>query len=300
MVGNDVLPKKPTEFICEKCYFKSSNKKDFTRHTQTKKHFSNVNQCFSIQNTQKTPYECNCGKIYKDNSGLWRHKKKCLNDKTLTIQPNISQDVILDLIQDNKELKQLVIEQSKTILELAKNGLNNTNSHNNSHNKTFNLQFFLNETCKDAMNITDFVNSIQLQLPDLETVGELGFVNGISNIIIKKLNTLDFTQRPMHCTDKKREVIYVKDENKWEKDNDSKDKLRGAIKTIAHKNTRLLKEYREKHPDYNNTYSNKSDKYNHLVIEAMGGKGDDDFDKQTKIIQQISNRIVIEKENLLL
>ena len=133
-----------------------------------------------------------------------------------------------------------MIEQQNMMLEVIKNGTNNNNNNTtNSHNKAFNLQFFLNETCKDAMNIMDFVDSIKLQLSDLERVGELGFVDGISNIIVKNLKELDVTERPIHCTDKKREVLYVKDEDKWEKD-DEKNKIKKAIKRVANKNIRLL------------------------------------------------------------
>ena len=162
------------------------------------------------------------------------------------------------LIHDNKELRNLLLEQCKEkdefknmMMKVLENGTHNTTNntnHTNSHNKAFNLQFFLNETCKDAMNIMDFVESIQLQLSDLENVGELGYVEGISNIIVKNLKELGVTQRPVHCTDKKRETIYIKDENKWEKD-DEKNKIRKMIKRVASKNQRLLLKFKELHPD---------------------------------------------------
>jgi hypothetical protein len=174
------------------------------------------------------------------------------------------------------------------------NSHNNTNNTNNSHNKTFNLQFFLNETCKDAMNITDFVDSIKLQLNDLIKVGEIGYVEGISNIITKNLNALDVTQRPVHCTDKKREVLYVKDENKWEKEDEDKNKIRKVIKRVMIKNQRLLPEYKEKYPDYNKSSSKISDQYNTIIIESMGGKGDNDFEKENKIIKNITKVTTID------
>ena len=178
---------------------------------------------------------------------------------------------------------------------MCKNGINNNNSNNNSHNKTFNLQFFLNETCKDAMNIMDFVDSIKLQLSDLEKVGKCGFVEGISNIIVQNLNSLDETKRPVHCTDSKREVMYVKDEDKWEKENETKVKLRKAIKNVAYKNTKMLSEFRTKHPDCLKSESKYSDKYNKLVMEAMGGKGDNDSEKEDKIIKNIAKEVTIDK-----
>jgi len=171
----------------------------------------------------------------------------------------------------------------------------NTNSLNNNNNKTFNLQFFLNETCKDAMNITDFVNSIKLQLSDVEKVGELGYVQGISNIITSNLQALDITQRPVHCTDKKRETMYVKDENKWEKDDDHNTKMRNVVKSVSNKNIRLLPQFKEKHPDYNDAESSNSDKYSKMVIEAMGGAGNNDTEKENKIIHNISKCITIDK-----
>jgi hypothetical protein len=197
------------------------------------------------------------------------------------------------LIKQNTQL----IQQNA---ELVKTGTNNTtisnNSHNtNSHNKTFNLQFFLNETCKDAMNIMDFVDSIKLQLSDLENVGKMGFVDGISNIIVKSLNSLDETKRPVHCTDTKREVMYVKDENKWEKENDNKPKIRKLIKHVTHKNTKLIKDFKAKYPGCEKSESKYSNSYDKLVIEAFGGKGDNDEEKENKIIKKISNVTTIDK-----
>jgi hypothetical protein len=141
----------------------------------------------------------------------------------------------------------------------------------------------------------DFVDSIKLQLSDLERVGELGFVEGISNIINSNLKALDVTQRPVHCTDKKREVLYIKNENKWEKENEDKTKIRKAIKHIAHKNSKLIPEFKEKHPDCGKSISKYCDQYNKLIIEAMGGQGDNDMEKEDKIIKKIANEVVIDK-----
>jgi len=203
-------------------------------------------------------------------------------------------ELINYLMKENQDFKNLILEIVK-----KDNTINNSNSnntiHTNSHNKTFNLQFFLNETCKDAMNIMDFVDSIKLQLSDLEKVGKIGYVEGISNIIIKNLNSLDENKRPVHCTDSKREVMYVKDEDKWEKENETKVKLRKAIKNVAYKNTKILSEFRQKHPDCLKSTSKKSDQYNKLVMEAMGGKGDNDSEKEDKIIKNIAKEVTIDK-----
>jgi hypothetical protein len=145
------------------------------------------------------------------------------------------------------------------------------------------------------MNISEFVESIQFQLSDLERLGEIGYVEGISNIIVKNLNKLDITKRPVHCTDKKRETMYIKDENKWEKDEEQK-KLRKMIKKVADKNARLLSKFTEKYPDYKNYYSTDSDKYSKIIVESMGGSGNNDLEKEDKIIRNIAKNVVVEKE----
>ncbi len=189
-------------------------------------------------------------------------------------------------MKENKEIKEMILEIVKngTIINGAMNNSHNTTTHTNSHNKAFNLNFFLNETCKNAMNITDFVDSIKLQLSDLIEVGELGYVEGISKIIVKNLNNLDETVRPIHCTDKKRETMYIKDEGEWTKEDEKKTKLKKVINKVADKNIRLLPTFREKYPEYKNSYSKTSDKYDKLVIEVM----ETDEEKKEKIIKNIS------------
>ena len=193
------------------------------------------------------------------------------------------------LIKENSDIKNMM-------MKVIENGTHNTNNtiQTNSHNKAFNLNLFLNETCKDAMNISDFLDSIQLQLSDLEKMEEIGFVQGISNIIIRNLNALDVSKRPIHCTDKKRETIYIKDQGVWEKDEENT-KIRGFVKKVAGKNARLLQVFKEKHPDYNQYHSKYSTQYNKLIIEAFGGKGDNDLEKEDKIIRNITKNIVVEK-----
>jgi hypothetical protein len=214
----------------------------------------------------------------------------------------ILSNLVLEVVKQNKELtlqnKELTNKIIESLNEVLKNGtsINNTNNNINSHNKTFNLQFFLNETCKDAMNMMDFVESIQLQLSDLEKVGELGYVNGISNIIVKNLKELDITKRPVHCTDKKREVMYIKDDNKWEKDDCDNKKMRKFIKKVANKNIRLLQNFKEAHPDCIHSDSHYSDQYNKIIVESMGGSGDNDAEKEDKIIRKIAKEVTIDKE----
>ena len=294
MVGNDFTPKLPLIFICENCHFNTCNKKDYNRHINTIKHLKIISQCFSIHNTPKTPYECSCGKKYVDNSGLWRHKKKCNEEKIKNSEnPDKKDELINYLIKENQEFKNLILEiVKKDTITNNNNNITNTNSHN----KSFNLNFFLNETCKDAMNIMDFVDSIKIQLSDLEKVGKNGFVEGISSIIVKNLNSLDESKRPVHCTDSKREVMYVKDEDKWEKENETNMKLRKAIKKVAFKNTKMLSEFRVKNPDCLKSTSKVSDQYNKLVFESMGGKGDNDSEKEDKIIKNIAKEVTIDSK----
>jgi hypothetical protein len=293
MFSNDFNPKKPLIFYCKKCDFDTCNKKDYTRHLKTKKHLSNDFQCIL---PKKTHYDCSCGKSYKDHSGLWRHKKKCpkinveLNDTIEDTNVELNdKDLILTLIQQNNELQ-------KQMLEVIKNGTNNT-VNNNSNNKTFNLQVFLNETCKDAMNIMDFVDSIKIQICDIESIGELGFVNGMSKLIIKNLNALAENMRPVHCNDPKRDSLYVKDANVWEKEDLDNKKIKKAIKYISHKNICAIPQWKAKYPDCIYSHSKKSDQYNHIVIEAMGGSGDNDAEKADKIVKKIAKEVTIDKNN---
>jgi hypothetical protein len=301
-------------FECKKCDYICFKKQHLKQHNMTNKHknqeFNHVENSFN-QNIKFTKLDCVCGKKYKDRTGLWKHKKICsfkeepeLNEKPiieLNNHPsdinNITPELILNIIQQNQEFKDLLIEQNKIIIEIAKNN-NTTNINNNSHNKTFNLQVFLNETCKDAMNIMDFADSIKLQLTDLENVGEQGFVNGISNIIIKSLQEMDVNLRPVHCSDLKREVAYVKENGKWEKDTPDNTLIKKAIKRVAHRNVRQIPEWRDKYPDCRFSDSKKSDQYNELIIEAMGGRGDNDAEKANKIVKKIIKNVVIDKNML--
>jgi hypothetical protein len=286
---------------CLFCDFKCCKLGDWKRHINTPKHTKEEERYKKIQkyttNTSKTSYgECSyiciCGKKYKHHSGLWRHKKEC-NMETLEKEESSDKDLIFMLLKENSELKNMVLDVCQKIQPLN----NTVNSHNvNSNNKTFNLNVFLNEHCKDAMNITDFVDSLKLQLSDLESVGKLGFVNGISNIIVKNLNSLEETKRPIHCTDSKRETIYVKDEDKWEKENEQNNKIRKVIKKVADKNMRLLPKFKEAHPDCIKSTSKYSDQYNKIIIEAMGGSGDNDLEKEDKIIRNIAKEVTIDKK----
>jgi len=302
------------KFCCELCNFKCFKKSNWLRHIARPKHQKavkdNIKDNKDNQKNALPDYVCECGKNYAHQSGLSRHKNagKCLPSHTPTFDDitdvKMLANLVIEVVKQNQEL---VVQNNETqkqnqeltnkLFEICKNGTTNNNTliNNNSHNKTFNLNVFLNENCKDAMNIMDFVDSLKLQLSDLENVGKLGFVQGISNIIVKNLKALDVHKRPVHCSDSKREVMYIKDEDKWEKENEERVKLRKAIKYIAHKNSKLIPEFRAKYPDCGKSDSMKSDQFNKLVIEAMGGAGDNDMEKEDKIIKKIAKEVLINK-----
>jgi hypothetical protein len=308
-----LVPKVPKKFHCICCHFNTSRFSQFQRHNDTEKHKRLQNTTNTTKKFQKVPnlkveitekkYECEfCNKKYMHHSSLWKHKQGCnefflseTEKKEPTSIAGVDPELLKFLLENNTEnIKNIVMEVCKQMQPNMSNS-HNTQTHTNSHNKTFNLQIFLNETCKDAMNLTDFINSIDLQLSDLESVGKLGFVNGISNILIKNLNAMDVTKRPVHCSDTKREVMYVKEDGKWEKDEEDNAKLRKAIKKLAFNNSKLLPVYRKKYPDCENPFSQKSDVYNKLVIEAFGGKNDD-LINENKIIKNVVKETGIDKE----
>ena len=288
-------PKIHQEYNCILCNYNTCSFKDYNKHLLTNKHINRTNLNILEQKNPKNPkeYKCDkCNKFYKARNSLWYHQQKCfesvVQSKKLTELDK--DDLIITLLKQNADL---IKGQQDMMIKLTENGINNhsNNTHTNSHNKAFNLNFFLNETCKNAMNITDFVDSIKLQLNDLMEVGEIGYVEGISKIIVKNLNNLDETERPIHCTDKKRETMYVKDEGEWNKEDEKKTKLIKAVKKVADKNIKLLPQFREKFPDYKNSYSKTSDKYDKIVVEVMMT----DDDKNEKIIKKISNATIISK-----
>jgi hypothetical protein len=282
-------------FSCLDCDYECCYVSDWSRHLLTSKHKRLSNAILKNEKNEflEQKIKCVCGNNYKHKSSYYKHKKKCefknsenINEKEIDIS---DQNLILTLIQQNNELQ-------KQMLEVIKNGTNINNTvNNNCHNKTFNLQVFLNETCKDAMNIMDFVDSIKIQLSDIESIGELGYVNGMSKLIIKHLNALDENMRPVHCSDPKRDSLYVKDKNVWEKEDPENKKIKKAIKYISNKNICALPEWRSKYPDCIYSDSLKSDQYNHIVLEAMGGSGDNDAEKADKIVKKIAKVVTIDK-----
>jgi len=309
--SNNFQPISSHNYICVKCRFYSSKKSNYDQHLMTRKHFLatgklEINQ---IQPKTASTFLCPlCSKAYKDKSGLWRHKKKCIAADHNDCEPNIydNDNTLKESIISDKELIMMLVKQNSQLMEVIKNGncnpVNNTNnSHNNtshSHNKTFNLQFFLNETCKDAMNIGEFVDSIKPQLADLEATGRLGYVEGISNIILNGLKTLNTQERPIHCSDQKREIIYIKNNNEWTKEEEDKPILTKAIKVIANENIKNISEWQKEHPDCTNAKSKKNDLYLKIVSNSMSGGTKEESNKNiNKIISNVSKQVVINKSD---
>jgi hypothetical protein len=241
-----------------------------------------------------------CGKKYKDNSGLWRHKKKCpksINDiKNQLDNEEKTQQLVEYLLKENSEFKQLMMEQNKHMVELAKNAGHNTTSNIVNNNQSFNLQFYLNETCKDAMNIMDFVGQLQVGISDLEETGRLGFAEGISKIFINGLKQININDRPIHCSDSKRETLYIKSNNEWNKECEDKLILTNALKHVAHKNMKQIGEWTKGHPEYNDPDSKENDRYLQIVSESMSGSTKEEMTKNyNKIIKNIVKETVIKK-----
>lgn len=298
--------KTPSPFECKKCDYICYKQNEWNRHIATRKHINIDTESVNINMQNKCKYICECGKEYAHRQSLSLHKKKCNTNMNMNMNMNKntnmnneelqhSNSIIFDIIKQNQEFKELIVEQNKKIIELSKNNSITTNTYNNltTNNNKFNLNFFLNEQCKDALNITDFMQSIKLSLTDLENMGTLGFINGISNIFVKELKQLDVYKRPIHCSDLKRETIYVKDENIWEKENEEKDKFKKAIKHVAHKNMKQIFEWADANPSCKKSESCKNDQYMQILSESMiSEEGDDQYNK---IIKNVAKEVMIDK-----
>uniref|UniRef100_A0A6C0BVT7 C2H2-type domain-containing protein n=1 Tax=viral metagenome TaxID=1070528 RepID=A0A6C0BVT7_9ZZZZ len=296
----------PFKFICEVCDYKTCRKSQYERHLFTAKHKNTYND---LQNgLQKVPkssiFTCNCGKEYLHRQSLYKHKLVCdlkPENITMTIEEHppennqYSGDFILELLKQNQEFKELIIEQNKQMLELSKDrNITNNITQNNTNNK-FNLNVFLNETCKDALNLSDFLESLILTLTDFENFGPLGYCGGISNILVKGLNQLDISKRPIHCSDLKREVIHIKNNNTWHKD-ENKEQMIKAIKAIEHKNIKQMSLWGKANPEYKDPNHKKSDLYTKLIDNSLC---DSDKEKALKnyhkIIRSIAKEILVDK-----
>jgi len=307
------MEKTPEKYICNDCNFKCNKNSEWVRHISTRKHLFRI--ILNEKNADEiTLYKCkNCNKSYKAKNSLWYHEKKCIVENCIKEDDNIKPEdllnsdntinasLLMEIVKQTQEFKNLLIEQNNKINDLSvQNAIiqNNITTHTtNTTNNSFNLHFFLNETCKDAMNIVDFVNSLQLTTDDFETTGKLGFVDGISRIFIKELKKLDTEKLPIHCTDFKRETVYIKDNNIWEKENDEKMRVKWAIDRIAQLNYNQIQQWQEKFPEckVNNTPANEH--FFGLAKVALGGRGKEEEDKfREKIMRNVLKKVVLDKK----
>jgi hypothetical protein len=299
-------PKVSLFFSCEKCDYITSKKTDYNKHISTRKHI-----LLTSVNNSLTPFvalhTCStCNKIYKSRVGLWKHSKLCGSHNTNVIVCTPSENTIIPKYEhDVNQLTSLVIEVvknnsdfQKQMFEMCKNMqstiISNNCNNNTTNNTTFNLQVFLNEYCKDAMNISEFIESFDLQISDLENVGRLGYIEGMSNIIISKINELEVNKRPIHCSDLKREIIYIKDDDVWGREDANNTKFRKVVSKVTRKNIGKLSDWRNMYPDYMDIESENNDIYMKLIKEAMGP--DDTVDNETRIIKKVIKHLVIDKK----
>ena len=268
---NEKTQKNAKKYCCEKCLFVSGNKTDYNRHLLTAKHKILINP--TLKNAKnaffhESSYFCNCGKHYQHHSSLCAHRKKCrllatydkdkdkYNDMVLDIAPTIDETSIISelkniIIHQQTQLdtqQQLCKQQQEQIGELIPRIGNNTITNNTTQNNKFNIKVFLDEKCKDAINMTDFVNSIKVSLEQLDYTKQYGLADGLSKTIMENMNRLTLYERPLHCTDVKRETLYIKDDDKWSKDN-SRERMKRAIKGVTNANYRALKVWQGVHPD---------------------------------------------------
>jgi transcriptional regulator with PAS, ATPase and Fis domain len=297
-------PKNAKEFICECCDFKCSKLSNYKTHISTRKHkiLTNVDKNNAIDNIleeEKLKFKCACGKIFSYRQSLFVHKKKCnvLNGlENLDKGQPLTTDLVLELIQQNKKLQEMLHDQHNKMYEIAKEGKTITNNNTTNNNNQFNLNFFLNEQCKDALNLMDFVDSLNVKLKDLEYTATKGYAEGISNIFITALSDLNVHKRPIHCSDSKREILYIKENGEWQKEDDEKSKLTKAIKIIGNKSMKQISEWQKAYPEYNDPSSKQNDKYMKMLCNAMSGSTKEEAEKNyDKIIRNIAKEVIIDK-----
>ena len=286
-------------FICKNCDYTTSRKLNYERHLKSIKHKRGKMGQNNEQIEQSVGFTCLCGKTYVYNKGLTRHMQTCSKSNTNIItKEQITPELILQVIQQNKELTNI-------IHKLCDNNSIHTNNTtntliNNSNNNTFNLQVYLNETCKNAINIDEFVDNIKLSLDDLEYTGRKGYIEGISNIILKNLNRLSEYDRPLHCSDNKREVLYIKRNNVWNKEERDKPILTNAIKNIANQNIKQIAKWREENPDCTKADSKKNNLYLKIVSNSMCGIDKEETTKNiNKIVSNVIKEVAITKNSVL-
>lgn len=285
-----------TIYRCEICNYETVRKNDYDKHILTARHIARNSATKSRIETSKCE---NCNKSYASRNGLWKHKKKCVESKQPVVGV-VSEEIVLSLIKQNAEMVEII----KTVASNnCNNNNNNTITNANNNNKTFNLNFFLNETCKDAINIQDFADTLSWDIQKLEMVGNVGYVKGVSNIITENLNLLEENKRPIHCTDAKRNVIYVKENGKFIKEEEGNPKMHKMVRQISSSRLILpeLEKYKNLHPDHSDGDKPEFKKYQRILVETVcGGESDDPMsEKEDLIIKNISKEVTINKTGCL-
>ena len=319
-------PKNPLKFECKKCNYITGNKKDYNKHLTTAKHKKLTTLTAKIPKIPKM-FICElCDKQYKSRPGLWLHQKKCIptqesdnEQEEISEKTSVTPDMnmFIDLLKQNQEFKEFMMGQSKQIQEMQVNmqetqqenqelqkqlieavkvGQHIENQTINNNNQKFNLNFFLNEQCKDAINMSDFLENMELDLEDLTETGRLGYVGGISRILVNKLQELDVYKRPMHCTDMKRETLYIKDNDEWEKQVNSKDKMSKIIGQVANKNCRNIPKWTEEHPGYEVFDSPENMEYMNMTQAVLGGFCEEETRQyKEKVVRNVVKEIMVGK-----
>ena len=286
----------PTEYECEICNYKTTHKRDYNKHIKTERHLRMKYGDTSHEVKDAYKWECECGKKYKYDSGLSRHKKVCgkakdaiiINNNQTLVDGNIH-DIVLNLVEENKELRKMIVKQMNQIDDMIpKIGNNNTTNNNN----TFNLQVFLTEECKDALNLNDFIDGLKIKFQDLEHTKKYGLCEGVQNIFVNGLKELGTYKRPIHCTDIKRETLYIKDNNNWQQGDENKETLKKSLQTIAHEQRKVIKEWEANNPDWNKSEKGKEE-WIQLVKAVTASFEDEKGYGENKIIKNIAKEVKI-------
>jgi hypothetical protein len=306
-MDNKKVPKSSFTYNCECCNYSTIRKSQYERHLLTAKHIMITNGNKNVQKSSNSYRCCNCFKEFKHRSGLSRHKQNCnkiptnkSEDIDIDIQTTdvvVLKNTIMELVKQNNEFKQLLVEQNQTLIEIAKKDTTTNNNNTINNNQKFNLNFFLNSTCKDAMNMSEFIENIEVQFKDIENIGRNGYVNGMTEMILSRIKNMDIVKRPLHCTDLKRETMYIKDNNEWEKDTPDNKKLQNMISMIAKRNYATIPLWRNEHPeseDVNNPLYN----FNIDILKnVLGDVGDGQIKLDKKVIKNLSKHLVIDKNH---
>ena len=320
---NDKLPISEYKYTCKKCNYYTSNIKDYNKHLMTAKHKSLQRKSQlgeKILNPEIKLYKCECGKTYKHSSSLYGHKKTCklinniidnsesdnkleTQEEKTVIEPDLDyKNMFIELIKQNADFKSLIIEQQKEnqtlqkqLIDVVKEGKNINSNNTITNNQNFNLNFFLNNTCKDAMNMSEFIENMDVNFKDIEYIGRNGYVNGMTNMILSRIKDLDVTKRPLHCTDLKRETMYIKDNDEWNKDTPDNTQLRNMVKIVAKHNQYQFPLWREKHPASDDMNSETFEFSLKMIQNILGDVGEEHIKLDNKVMRNLSKHILVDK-----